>query len=164
MAIIYSREHLYSYSNLFLNNRSKAVVLMLFVLFMAFWLFTAALFVLFIVLLLCLRDAVNCPFYITRKDVFCLAFFFKWNYFVLIDQSYQKPFVFPVSVFCFQTFTLIFNLRPKIGLTYEGPAKHFVTGFGLLQCYVLTNTFLLQTFKVFLLYWNAFFVTFLPRR
>ena len=28
----------------------------------------------------------------------------------------------------------------------------FVTGFGLLQCYVLSNIFLLQTFKVFLLY------------
>ena len=35
---------------------------------------------------------------------------------------------------------------------YEGPAKSFVTGFGLLQCYVLSNIFLLQTFKVFLLY------------
>ena len=31
---------------------------------------------------------------------------------------------------------------------YEGPAKSFVTGFGLLQCYVLSNIFLLQTFKV----------------
>ena len=35
---------------------------------------------------------------------------------------------------------------------YEGPAKCFVTGFGLLQCYVLSNIFLLQTFKVFPLY------------
>ena len=35
---------------------------------------------------------------------------------------------------------------------YEGPAKSFVTGFGLLQCYVLSNIFLLQTFKVFSLY------------
>ena len=35
---------------------------------------------------------------------------------------------------------------------YEGPAKSFVTGFGLLQCYVLSNIFLLQTFKVFPLY------------
>ena len=32
---------------------------------------------------------------------------------------------------------------------YEGPAKSFVTGFGLLQCYILSNIFLLQTFKVF---------------
>ena len=30
---------------------------------------------------------------------------------------------------------------------YEGPAKSFVTGSGLLQCYVLSNIFLLQTFK-----------------
>ena len=35
---------------------------------------------------------------------------------------------------------------------YEGPAKSFVTGFGLLQCYVLSNILLLQTFKVFPLY------------
>ena len=35
---------------------------------------------------------------------------------------------------------------------YEGPAKSLVTGFGLLQCYVLSNIFLLQTFKVFPLY------------
>ena len=39
---------------------------------------------------------------------------------------------------------------------YEGPAKSFVTGFGLLLCYVLSNIFLLQTFKVFPLYWNTF--------
>ena len=32
---------------------------------------------------------------------------------------------------------------------YEDPAKGFVTGFGLLQYYVLLNIFLLQTFKVF---------------
>ena len=35
---------------------------------------------------------------------------------------------------------------------YEGPAKRFVTGFGLLQCYVLSNIFLLQTFKLFPFY------------
>ena len=33
-----------------------------------------------------------------------------------------------------------------------GPAKSFVTGFGLLQCYVLSNLFLLENFKVFPLY------------
>ena len=31
---------------------------------------------------------------------------------------------------------------------YEGRAKSFVTGFGLRQCYILSNIFLLQTFKV----------------
>ena len=31
----------------------------------------------------------------------------------------------------------------------RGSCKKFVTGFGLLQCYVLSNIFLLQTFKVF---------------
>ena len=39
-----------------------------------------------------------------------------------------------------------------VKIVYEGPAKSFVTGFGLLQCYVLSNTFLLQTFEVFPLY------------
>ena len=37
-------------------------------------------------------------------------------------------------------------------IKYEGPAKSFVAGFGLLQYYVLSNIFLLQTFEVFLLY------------
>ena len=32
--------------------------------------------------------------------------------------SYQKPFVFSVSVFCSQICTLKLNLRPNIGLTY----------------------------------------------
>ena len=27
-----------------------------------------------------------CPFDISRKDVFCLAFYFEWKYFVLIDH------------------------------------------------------------------------------
>ena len=40
----------------------------------------------------------------------------------------------------------------KVLSVYEGPAKSFVTGFGLLQCYILSNIFLLQTFKVFPLY------------
>ena len=40
----------------------------------------------------------------------------------------------------------------KAHLVYKGPAKGFVTGFRLLQCYVLSNIFLLQTFKVFHLY------------
>ena len=40
--------------------------------------------------------------------------------------------------------------------------KSFVTGFGLLQCYVLSNTFLLQTFKVFPLYRNTFLLPFYP--
>ena len=32
--------------------------------------------------------------------------------------------------------------------SYKGPAKSFVTGFGLLHCCILSNIFLLQTFKV----------------
>ena len=40
--------------------------------------------------------------------------------------------------------------------------KSFVTGFGLLQCYVLSKIFLLQTFKVFPPLLKHIFVTFLP--
>ena len=47
---------------------------------------------------------------------------------------------------------------------YEGHAKSFVIGFGLLQCYVLSNIFLLQTFKVFPPLLKHIFVTFLPSR
>ena len=46
---------------------------------------------------------------------------------------------------------------------YEGPAKSFVTGFGLLQCYVLSKYFLLQNFKYSPLL-KHIFVTFLPSR
>ena len=35
-----------------------------------------------------------------------------------LSISYQKPFVFSVSVFCSQIFTVKLNLRLKIGLTY----------------------------------------------
>ena len=49
-------------------------------------------------------------------------------------------------------------------VNYEGPAKRFVTGFGLLQCSVLSNIFLLQTFKVFPPLLKHIFVTFLPSR
>ena len=50
--------------------------------------------------------------------------FFAWGFIlnenILFWQtiSYQKPFVFSVSVFCSQICTLKFNLSPKIGLTY----------------------------------------------
>ena len=54
--------------------------------------------------------------------------------------------------------------QPGIVVFYEGPAKSFVTGFGLLQCYVLSNIFLLQTFKVFPPLLKYIFVTFLPSR
>ena len=43
----------------------------------------------------------------------------------------------------------------------EGPAKSFVTGFGLLQCYVLSNIFLLQNLPPLL---KHIFVNFLPTR
>ena len=43
-----------------------------------------------------------CPFDITRKDVFCLVFNLNENILSWLIISYQKPFVFSVSVFCSQ--------------------------------------------------------------
>ena len=40
------------------------------------------------------------------------------NILFLLTISYQKLFVFSVSVVCSQVFTLKLNLQPKIGLTY----------------------------------------------
>ena len=40
----------------------------------------------------------------------------------------------------------------RVDFMYKGPAKSFFTGFGLLQCHILSNIFLIQTFKVFPLY------------
>ena len=62
--------------------------------------------------------SVNTVFYITRIYVFCLAFILNENILFWLTISYQKPFVFSVSVFCSQIFTLKLNLRPNIGLTY----------------------------------------------
>ena len=55
-----------------------------------------------------------CPFDITWKDDFCLA----WYILCWLTISYQKLFVFSVSVLCSQICTLKLNLRPNISLTY----------------------------------------------
>ena len=49
-----------------------------------------------------------CPFDITRKDIFCLAFYFKWKYFVLIDHILSET----ICLFCFCA--LFSNIYPKI--------------------------------------------------
>ena len=59
-----------------------------------------------------------CPLGITRKELFCFAFILNENILFWLTISYQKPFIFSVSVFCSQIFTLKLNLQPKIGLTY----------------------------------------------
>ena len=48
-----------------------------------------------------------CPFDITLKDVFCLAFHFKWKYFVLIDHTLSET----ICLFCFCV--LFSNIYPK---------------------------------------------------
>ena len=55
---------------------------------------------------------------ITIEDIFCLAFYFKWKYFFLIDHILSET----ICLFCFcvcsHVFTLKLNLRQEIGLTY----------------------------------------------
>ena len=55
-----------------------------------------------------------CPFYITWKEVFAWHFILHESILFWRTISYQKPFVFSVSVFCSQKCTLKFNLLPKI--------------------------------------------------
>ena len=78
-----------------------------------------------------------CPFDISWKDVFCLAWCFILNENILLwlTISSQKPFVFSVSVFCSQICTLKLNLSPKTGLTYSISIKWC---FGI---FVLVNIF-----------------------
>ena len=45
--------------------------------------------------------------------LFCLAFYFKWKHFVLVDQILSETIVFSFSVFCSQILNLKLNLRPK---------------------------------------------------
>ena len=61
-----------------------------------------------------------------------------------------------------ETFFLLLLLLMFV-IFYEGPAKSFVTGFGLFQCYVLSNIFItnLQSIPPLL---KHIFVTFLPSR
>ena len=59
-----------------------------------------------------------CRFDISRKTFFAWRFNLNENILFWLTISYQKPFVFSVSVFCFQICTLKLNLLPKIGLTY----------------------------------------------
>ena len=52
-----------------------------------------------------------CPFNISRKDVFCLAFYFEWKYFVLIDHIQSIT----IYLFCFGV--LLSNIYSKIKFT-----------------------------------------------
>ena len=52
-----------------------------------------------------------CPFNISWKDVFCLAFYFKWKYFVLTDHILSET----ICLFCFCV--LFSNIYTKIKAT-----------------------------------------------
>ena len=55
-----------------------------------------------------LMEKTYCPFDISRIDVFCLAFYLKWKYFVLIDYIVSET----ICLFCFCV--LFSNMYPKI--------------------------------------------------
>ena len=57
------------------------------------------------------RNIFCCPFDISRKDVFCLAFYFEWKYFVLIDHIQSET----ICLFCFSV--LLSNIYSKIKFT-----------------------------------------------
>ena len=59
-----------------------------------------------------------CPFDISWKDVFCIAFYFKWKYFVLADHILSET----ICLLCFYVlFSNIYTkikVTAKVGLTY----------------------------------------------
>ena len=84
-----------------------------------------------------------CPFDITWEDIFCLAFYLKWKYFILIDHILLRTInsVFSLSVFCSQICTLKLNLQPKFGQTCNFYSKVF---FGIFVLGNIFNFFLLN--------------------
>ena len=58
-----------------------------------------------------LKYCTYCPFNISWKDVFCLVFYFKWKYFVLIDHIISET----ICLFCFCV--LFSNIYTKIKVT-----------------------------------------------
>ena len=72
------------------------------------------------------------------KTFFAWRFILNKNILFWLTISYQKPFVFSVSMFCFQIFTLKLNLRSKVGLTYAfSIVKWFFFNFCLRQYFLL---------------------------
>ena len=57
-------------------------------------------------------------FDISRKDDFAWRLILNENILFLLTIYYQKPFVYSVSMFCSQIFTLKLNLQLTFGLTY----------------------------------------------
>ena len=74
------------------------------------------------------------------KTFFAWRFILNENILFWLTISYQKPFVFSVSVFCSQICTLKLNLSPKVGLTYAiSIVKWFFEIFCLSKYFLLFN-------------------------
>ena len=69
------------------------------------------------------------------KTFVAWRFILNENILFWLTISYQKPFVFPVSVFCSQIFTLKLNLQPKVGMSYA--ISKMIFGNFCLRKYVL---------------------------
>ena len=65
----------------------------------------------FVSFFLSITQVCYCPFDISWKDVFCLAFYFKWKYFVLIDHILSET----ICLLCFCV--LFSNIYTKIKVT-----------------------------------------------
>ena len=63
------------------------------------------------------------------KTFFVWRFILNENILFWFSISYQKPFVFSVSVFCSQIFTVKLNLWQEIGLTYAISIVKWFLGF-----------------------------------
>ena len=86
------------------------------------------------------------------KNFFLFFFFFFFPFFFLfwLTISYQKPFLYSVSVLWSQIFTLKLNLQPKVGLTYAISIvkwlvwnfklrKHFLVFFAAFELWLFYN-------------------------
>ena len=71
------------------------------------------------------------------KTFFAWRFILNENILFWLTISNQKPFVFSVSVFCSQIFTVKLNLQPKIGLTYAIYSKVIFWSFCLRKYFLL---------------------------
>ena len=78
-----------------------------------------------------------CPFDISRKDVFCLAFYFEWKYFVLIDHIQSET----ICLFCFSV--LLSNIYSKIKFTAKNWSDLCNFYSKVIFCFCLRQYFLL---------------------
>ena len=68
-----------------------------------------------------------------EKTLFAWCFILNGIIDFRLTISYQEPFVFTVSLLCFQIFTVKLILRPKMGLTHAISIVNWIFGILLLE-------------------------------